>query len=61
MRNGIIYIVKKIENEAQFNELIEDIEDLKNKYNYIEEIADDHVNNISFSRIKELSKLNPKK
>ena len=31
---------KKIENEAQFNELIEDIEDLKNKYNYIEEIAE---------------------
>ncbi|MEE3344326.1 MAG: hypothetical protein VZS44_09570 [Bacilli bacterium] len=52
---------KKIENEAQFNELIEDIEELKNKYNYIEEIADDHVNDISFNRIRELSKLNPKK
>ena len=52
---------KKIENESQFNELIEDIEELKDRYNYIEEIADDHVRDVSFSRIRELSKQEPKK
>ena len=46
---------KKIENEAQFNELIEDIEELKNKYNYVEHIADDHVRDVSISESKELS------
>lgn len=53
--------LKKFENEAQFKELLDDIEDLKNRYNYIEEIADDHVNTASFSSIRELSKMEVKK
>lgn len=53
--------LKQFENDAQFKELLDDIEELKAKYNYIEEIADKCPRNISFSRIRELSKQEPKK
>ena len=48
-------------NKAQFMELLEDIEELKSKYNYIESIADKNPDTISFSRERELSKLELKK
>ena len=50
--------------DAQWQEVVDDIEELKNKYNYIEEIQDTFgggYNSISFSRTKELSMMNVKK
>jgi len=50
-----IYHLQKL-TKKQLNELFKDIETLKQKYNFIEQSFD-----ISFERIKELSKLNIKK
>jgi len=50
-------------NDAQYREVLEDIEELKSKYNYIEIIEDSFAgknSNISFEQIKALSKMEPK-
>ena len=46
---------KNIENEKQFEELIEDLDKLKEKYNFVEHIEQDHVRDVSFSEQRALS------
>lgn len=45
--------------DEQFHEIIDDIEELKNKYNYIEHISNDGpVRDVSFHECRELSMQN---
>ena len=53
--------LKKFDDDAKFRELLDDIEELKDRYNYIESIAEFQPRSLSFERIKELSKQEPKK
>lgn len=51
-------------NDAQWQEMVDDIEMLKQRYNYIEEISDTFAGErgyISFGRVKELSMMPVKK
>lgn len=51
-------------NDTQWQEVVDDIERLKQRYNYIEEISDTFAGSrthISFGRIKDLSMMNVKK
>ena len=58
------YLHLRNPSDNEYREILEDIEDLKNKYNYIEIIDEEGFggknSNIGFNRIKELSKLEPK-
>ena len=53
--------LKKFDDDSKFRELLDDIEELKDRYNYIESIAEFQPRSLSFERIKELSKQEPKK
>ena len=53
--------LKDIPDKATYDELVSDIEGLKERYNFIERHGENARRNISFSAEKELSKLEPKK
>ncbi len=48
-------------NDAEFEEMIKDLEVLKQHYNYIEHVADDHPEDIRFWQERELSMQKVKK
>ena len=47
--------------DEEYRLICEDIEDLKNRYNYVEHLAEDHVHDISFNEERELSMQEVKK